>query len=97
MGQGEQGHSERREATLLTKRAPRPWPVVIRRLVDEFVLIARKHDIGRGCVRVYEGDEKGERIYFILARVPAQETRVPAPPVGRRRSGSRSRRQVDQP
>ncbi len=82
MGQDEQGDGGQR-ASLLMKRAPRPWPVLIRRLVDEFVLIARKHDIGRGGVRVFERMEKGERVYLIVVRVPAQETRVPAPPVRR--------------
>jgi hypothetical protein len=85
MAQGDQGENRDRGATVLTKRAPRPWPVLIRHLVDEFVLVARNHDIGRGGVRVYENDEKGERVYLIVVRVPAEETRVPARPMGRSR------------
>src|SRR5260370_30301947 len=85
MAQGEQRERSDGGATLLTRRAPRPWPVLIRRLVDEFVLVARNHDIGRGGVRVYENDEKGERVFLIVVRVPADETRVPARPMGRGR------------
>jgi hypothetical protein len=59
------------------KRASRPWPVLIRRLVDTFVLTVRNHEVERGGVRVYETEVRGEREFLIVMRIPARETARP--------------------
>lgn len=55
------------------KRAPKPWPVVITRLVDTVAAAAKEQGV-RGVVRVYELEERGKRYFAVAAVVPASET-----------------------
>jgi hypothetical protein len=58
------------------KSAPKPWPLVIDRLVAGFVDVAKDHGV-HGRVRVSETKERSVTYYPIAVLVPAAET-VPA-------------------
>lgn len=55
------------------KPAPKPWPLVIDRLVGGFVDVAKHHGV-HGRVRVFETQESGVTYYAITVLVPAAET-----------------------
>jgi len=49
------------------------WPVLIGRIVDDIVELAKKRGV-RGAVSVHEVDEGSVRHYEIIVKVPASET-----------------------
>jgi hypothetical protein len=55
------------------KRAPKPWPLVVVKLVDGFIAQAKAAGI-QGRAQVYEGDAADGHFYSIVIRIHAGET-----------------------
>lgn len=55
------------------KLSPKPWPLVIVKLVDGFVAHAKASGV-KGRVKVYEGDGAEGHFYSIVVQVHAGET-----------------------